>query len=213
MCTSTVIIKFYKLIIIVTVFSIPNHIWDSLQFMAVILKHIFDHNNSVKWIILGYVYVKMMVRQNIIGGFKSIELFKDQILGIGSFGKVCKAKCDDLQCAVKLLHERWNWSNSTPVYSTSDRAQATKEEICARMPDFGHHKASNYSPISRYYEDPDTGLPVLLMELMDDSLTHFLESFPQLILYHIQVNICHDIILALSFLHSNNIVHQDLSSS
>ena len=51
------------------------------------------------------------------------------------------------------------------------------------------------------------------MELTDDSLTHFLESFPQLILYHIQVTICHDIILALSFLHSNNIVHQDLSSS
>ena len=45
------------------------------------------------------------------------------------------------------------------------------------------------------YRDPDTGLPALLMELMDDSLTHFLESSPQPIPYHIQVNICHDITL------------------
>jgi serine/threonine protein kinase len=51
------------------------------------------------------------------------------------------------------------------------------------------------------------------MELMDDSLTHFLESSPQPIPYHIQVNICHDITLALSFLHSNYIVHRDLSSN
>jgi serine/threonine-protein kinase TNNI3K len=51
------------------------------------------------------------------------------------------------------------------------------------------------------------------MELMDDSLTHFLESSPQPIPYHIQVNVCHDITLALSFLHSNGIVHRDLSSN
>ena len=48
---------------------------------------------------------------------------------------------------------------------------------------------------------------------MDDSLTHFLESSSQPISYHIQVNICHDITLALSFLHSNGIVHRDLSSN
>lgn len=63
------------------------------------------------------------------------------------------------------------------------------------------------------YQDADTHLPVLLMELMDDSLTHFLESSPQPIAYHIQVNVCHDIALALSFLHSNSIIHRDLSSN
>ena len=63
------------------------------------------------------------------------------------------------------------------------------------------------------FRDTDTHLPVLLMELMDDSLTHFLESSTQPIPYHIQVDICHDIVLALSFLHANNIVHRDLSSN
>ena len=32
-------------------------------------------------------------------GFKSVQLFKDQSLGIGSYGAVYKAKCDDLLCA------------------------------------------------------------------------------------------------------------------
>jgi hypothetical protein len=51
------------------------------------------------------------------------------------------------------------------------------------------------------------------MELMDDSLTHFLESSTQPIPYHIQVNFCHDVTLALSFLHSNDLIHRDLSSN
>ena len=63
------------------------------------------------------------------------------------------------------------------------------------------------------YLDVDSRLPALLMELMDDSFTHFMESCTQPIPYHIQVNICHDITVALSFLHSNNIVHRDLSSN
>ena len=44
-------------------------------------------------------------------------------------------------------------------------------------------------------------------------LDSLLESSPQPIAYHIQVNICHDINLALSFLHFNGIIHRDLSSN
>ena len=51
------------------------------------------------------------------------------------------------------------------------------------------------------------------MELMDESLTHFLESSQNPVLYHIQVNILHDTILALAFLHSNGITHRDMSSN
>ena len=57
------------------------------------------------------------------------------------------------------------------------------------------------------HQDGDTGLPVLLMELMEDSLTNYLESSSQTIPYPIQVNICYDIALALSFLYSNKILH------
>ena len=63
------------------------------------------------------------------------------------------------------------------------------------------------------YQDPDTQLPVLLMELMDDSLTRFLERSQEPLPYHTQVDLCHDISLALAYLHSNGIIHRDLSSN
>ena len=36
--------------------------------------------------------------------FKQVELYKSEILGTGSYGAVCKAKCDELICAAKLLY-------------------------------------------------------------------------------------------------------------
>ena len=48
---------------------------------------------------------------------------------------------------------------------------------------------------------------------MEDSLTHFLEQLEEPLAYHVQVNIGHDIALAVAFLHLNRIVHCDLSSS
>ena len=46
-----------------------------------------------------------MVERRAVTRFKEIHLFKDQVLGIGSYGKVCRAKCDDLVCAAKILHQ------------------------------------------------------------------------------------------------------------
>ena len=78
-------------------------------------------------------------------------------------------------------------------------------------------KAVSHPNIVQYLgikTDPETGLPVLLMELMDYSLTHsVLESAQCSISYYIQVNFCHDITRAISYLHSNVITHKDLSST
>ena len=51
------------------------------------------------------------------------------------------------------------------------------------------------------------------MELMDESLTHFLKPSPGDIPYYIEVNIAMDITQALAFLHTNAIIHRDLSSN
>ena len=148
-------------------------------------------------------------------GFKTVQLFKDQTLGIGSYGKVCKAKCNDLLCAAKLIHETLFTSNPTvqlPVVPQKEHRLPIRrfEQECEFLSTIRHPNIVQYLGI---YRDPDTSLPALLMELMDGSLTHFLESSPQPIPYHSQVNICHDIALALSFLHSNDILHRDLSSN
>ena len=84
------------------------------------------------------------------------------------------------------------------------------EQECEFMSAIRHPNIVQYLGMFR---DTNTQLPVLLIELMDDSLTHFLECSTQPIPYHIQVNICHDVALALSFLHSHNIIHRDLSSN
>ena len=146
-------------------------------------------------------------------GFETIQLFKDQTLGIGSYGKVCKAKCDDLPCAAKLIHETLFDPTAQQLIAPQREHRLPMrrfEQECEFLSTIKHPNIVQYLGI---YRDPDTSLPALLMELMDDSLTHFLESSPQPIPYHIQINVCHDITLALSFLHSNDIVHRDLSSN
>ena len=146
-------------------------------------------------------------------GFKTVQLLKDQTLGIGSYGKVCKAKCDDLLCAAKIIHETLFDPTAHQLIAPQREHRLPMrrfEQECDFLSTIRHPNIVQYLGL---YRDPDTGLPALLMELMDDSLTHFVESSTQPIPYHIQVNICHDITLALSFLHSNNIVHRDLSSN
>ena len=145
--------------------------------------------------------------------FKTVQLLKDQTLGIGSYGKVCKAKCDDLLCAAKIIHETLFDPTAHQLIAPQREHRLPMrrfEQECEFLSTIRHPNIVQYLGI---YRDPDTGLPALLMELMDDSLTHFVESSTQPIPYHIQLNICHDITLALSFLHSNSIVHRDLSSN
>ena len=146
-------------------------------------------------------------------GFKSIILLKDRNLGIGAYGAVCKAKCGDLLCAAKIIHP--TLFDPTALHQTAPhrehRLPFRRFQLeCEFLSAVRHPNIVQYLGT---HQDPETKLPVLLMELMDDSLTHFLESFTKAIPYHIQVNICHDITRALSFLHSNKIVHRDLSSN
>ena len=63
------------------------------------------------------------------------------------------------------------------------------------------------------WRDPEFKLPVLLMELLDESLTKYLERSRAPLPYRVEINIAHDVVLALAFLHSKDIVHRDLSSN
>ena len=145
--------------------------------------------------------------------FKTVRVLKDQTLGIGSYGKVCKARCDDLLCAAKLIHE--TLFDPTAQYDIAPQREHRLpirrfEQECEFLSTLRHPNIIQYLGV---HQDADTGTPVLLMELMDESLTHFLETASEPTPYHIQINLCHDISLALSFLHSNNITHRDLSSN
>ena len=139
-------------------------------------------------------------------GYQIIRIIKTSSLGVGSYGAVYRALCDELPCAAKILHPT--------LFNTHDPgAQKIMERFereCQFLSGVRHPHIVQYLGVSR---DPESGLPVLLMELMDSSLTQFLERSEEPLPFHITVDICHDIALALAYLHSNGILHRDLSSN
>ena len=84
------------------------------------------------------------------------------------------------------------------------------QQECGFLESIRHPNIVQYLGMTR---DPESRLPVLLMELLDESLTKMLECSQQSLAYSVQVDICHDIALAVTYLHSNNIIHRDLSSN
>ena len=145
--------------------------------------------------------------------FRTVQLFKAQSLGIGSYGAVCKAKCDDLPCAAKIIHPTLVDPRARALVprGKEHRVPISRfEQECEFLSSIKHPNIVQYLGTST---DSENGLPVLLMELMDESLTSFVERSQRNLPYHIEVTVSNDIALALSFLHSNGIIHRDLSSN
>ena len=140
--------------------------------------------------------------------FTNVEIYKgeDNSLGIGSYGAVYRAKCDELPCAAKILHPLL-FQNSDPGAS---RILERFEQECSFLNELKHPNIVLYLGV---YRDHDSNLPVLLMELLDESLTKFLKRSKSELPFHTQLDICCDVAIALSYLHTNGVIHRDLSSN
>ena len=135
-----------------------------------------------------------------------IHLSEDSELGRGSYGSVVKAALDDLPCAAKVLHQTFFSSNDPAARDFAARFEQESQIM----------RGLNHPNIVRFLDmvqDPNSGRLILLMELMKESLTHFLELSTTPLPYHTQVNISHDIAMAVAHLHKNRIIHRDLSSN
>ena len=142
--------------------------------------------------------------------FQVVQILKGEEgseLGIGSYGAVYKARCDEvLLCAAKVLHPAL-FQNDDPTASTILRRF---RQECDFLKGIKHPNIVQFLGV---YDDPHFKQPVLLMELVDDNLTNFLEKSQTPLPLHTQVSFTHDIALALAHLHSKQIVHRDLSSN
>ena len=158
----------------------------------------------------GCLFLAMAQRLQIQGrfGYCRVQLVKsrDNSLGIGSYGAVYKAKCDQLPCAAKVLHPIL-FETRDPA---SQRIVQRFEQECQFLSEMRHPNVIQYLGTCR---DPESGLPVLFMELMDASLTSFLERSDVPLPFHTQVNIACDVAQALAYLHSHEVIHRDLSSN
>ena len=138
--------------------------------------------------------------------YKNFHINKSQSLGNGSYGAVYKAKCDQLPCAAKVLHQ----TIIDPADSGASKIMQRFRQECTFLQAVRHPHIVQYLGVT---VDPESRLPVLLMELLDDNLTKMLQRTLESLAYYIQVDICHDIALAVAYLHSNDIIHRDLSSN
>ena len=116
------------------------------------------------------------------------------------------AKCDGLPCAAKIMHPTLFDLRDPGTTSYLERFEGECRLLSlARHPNIVQYLAT--------YCDPETNLPFLLMELCDESLTKFLQRSPGPLPYHVELNISHDIALALVYLHSNGLIHRDLTAN
>ena len=110
-------------------------------------------------------------------GYRKVQLIKTEPLGSGSYGTVYKAMCDDLPCAGKVLHPTLFHFNDPGAMTIVSRF---KQE-CSFLSAIRH---PNIVQFLGSFQDSETQLLVLLMELMDGSLTQFLKQFQELLSFH-----------------------------
>ena len=112
----------------------------------------------------------------------------------------------ELPCAIKVMHTSFFGCDQDSHQKLEERFQSE----CVLLSRIKHPCIVQFLGIT---QDPSTSLPALVMELMDESLTGFLERSESELPLHLQVNFSHDVSLALAYLHSLGITHRDLSSN
>ena len=134
-------------------------------------------------------------------------------LGRGAYGKVFTVDFLGLPCAAKEIH-------SLLIDGVSpEEKKAIKDGFireCYHSSLIRHPNIVQFMGV--YYakpSDPRTDLPIMVMELMDTSLTSFIENNQSKIATKTKLSILHDVSLGLSYLHGRRpaVIHRDLSSN
>ena len=149
-----------------------------------------------------------------IQGFvlKGVTLLNRKELGRGAYGKVYAVKYCQTICAAKEIH-----SILIEDVGETERRLTIGSFLreCRQCSTLRHPNVIQFLGV--YYPTGMGGanrmrLPVMVMEMMADSLTSFVDKHEK-IPVHIKYSIVHDVSLGLCYLHNHDppIVHRDLS--
>ena len=128
-------------------------------------------------------------------------------LGRGAYGRVFRVKYRGSVCAAKEVH-----SILIQLTQMAPEERRRLQESFQRECD--HCSKLNHPNIVRFigiYHPPQQLFPVMIMELMDESLTIYAEN-PS-VGFEKRMSVLHDVAEGLSYLHSRNppVIHRDLS--
>ncbi|XP_065908845.1 dual specificity protein kinase shkA-like [Dysidea avara] len=139
-----------------------------------------------------------------------VKPFTTSVLGCGAYGKVFEVEYDGKLCAGKEIH---GWMVSDEFTSKGEQQKVKVDFLreCHLWSTLRHPNVVLFLGIY-YPSDDESGLPVMLMEKMRESVTSLVERHDDIPLL-VKLSILHDVSLGLRYLHGRSppIVHRDLS--
>ena len=134
---------------------------------------------------------------------------KNKELGRGAYGKVFTVNHVGLPCAAKEIHSLLLDGVS------AEEKKAIKDGFIRECYHSSLIRHPNIVQFMGVYYTERSDLPIMVMELMDTSLTSFIENNQSKIAVETKLSILHDVSLGLSHLHARRpaVIHRDLSSN
>ena len=133
---------------------------------------------------------------------RHVQIFHDKVLVNGDNAVVCKAEFFHLPCVAKYVHPKLTESSSWQL--------ETFQKGCKILESCRH---PNVVTVLGMFHDENLPVPVLLMELMEQSLKEFLDRAKISVPLHTQLDICYDIVQGLEYIHSKDYIHGDLTAT
>ena len=141
------------------------------------------------------------------GAFPSIDpsrihIYHNKVLMNGDSTVICKAHFLTLPCAAKYVHQKLAKSSPWQLENFKKGCQILK--ACR------HPNIVTYLGI---HSDNRLGRPILLMELMDQSLRQLMDHSKVDLPLYLQLDLCSDVAHGLEYLHAKDIIHGNLTAT
>ena len=133
---------------------------------------------------------------------RHVKIFHDKVLVNGDNAVVCKAEFFHLPCVAKYVHPKLTESSSWQLENFLKGCKIL--ESCQHP---------NVVAVLGMLHDENLPVPILLMELMEQSLKDFLDRAKISVPLHTQIDICCDIVQGLEYIHSKDYIHGDLTAT